>query len=45
MRVRTGQADTEFRVWLKVLAVGDHGGAQMATWKLLLLVGALCALG
>jgi len=41
--VRTGQTVSKFRVGFKVLAVRDHGRAQMATGKLLLLVVALGA--
>lgn len=43
-RGRTGEAGAVFRVGLKVLAVRHHGGAQVAAWKLLLLVGAFCTL-
>lgn len=42
--LRTGQAVAKLRVGLKVLAMRDHGGAQVAARQLLLLVGALCAL-
>src|SRR5690242_7904473 len=42
--LHTGQAVAKLRVGLKVLAVRDHGGAQVAARQLLLLVGALCAL-
>lgn len=45
LEIRTGQAIAKLRVGLKVLAMGDHGGAQMAARELLLLVVALCALG
>ena len=42
---RTGEAIAELRVRLKVLAVGDHGRAEMATWELLLAVVAFSTLG
>lgn len=43
--LHTGQAVAKLGIWLEVLAVGDHGRTQVAAGKLLLLVGALCALG